>query len=283
MTSVNEALRRARARITGSASPALDAELLLAHVLGRDRTWLRAWPEATIEAPDLERLEGLVARRAVGEPVAYLLGTREFHSLELEVTPDVLIPRPETEDLVDAALAELRERGLARPGILDLGTGSGCVAVALAHARPDAHVTAVDASDAALAVAARNARRHALGNIELVHGEWFAGLDGRSFDVIVANPPYVRRDDPHLQRGDARFEPVGALDGGPDGLAAVRAIVAAAPYHLHPGGLLAVEHGSDQARDVVALLRQAGLVEIAVRPDLAGLARVSVARRAAGE
>ncbi|MDZ7747749.1 MAG: peptide chain release factor N(5)-glutamine methyltransferase [Halofilum sp. (in: g-proteobacteria)] len=192
----------------------------------------------------------------------------------------MLIPRPESEDLVDAALAHLHEHGIARPDILDLGTGSGCVAVALAHARPDARVTAVEASAAALALARRNARRHALDNIELVEGEWFAPLNARSFDVIVANPPYVRSDDPHLRRGDTRFEPVRALDGGPDGLAALREIAAGAPHFLRPGGLLAVEHGPDQAQAVVELLRAQRLVDIGVRPDLAGLARVTVGRRA---
>lgn len=279
MTTVNEALRAARTQFLQSDTPALDAELLLAHALGRDRAWLYAWPEARLDPPALERLEELTARRAVGEPVAYLLGTREFWSLRLEVTPDVLIPRPETEGLVEAALTHLRERGTDEPELLDLGTGSGCVALALAHERPDARVTAVEASAGALAIARRNAERLGLVNVELVEGPWLAPLGSRAFEVIVANPPYVRSDDPHLQRGDLRFEPAGALDGGPDGLAALREIAAGAPHHLEPGGLLAVEHGCDQAQAVVELLRAAGLVGIGVQPDAAGLARIAVARR----
>lgn len=281
MTTVNEALRIARDRFAHSHSPALDAELLLAHVLGRGRAWLHAWPEARLHPPALERFRELVARRAVGEPIAYLLGTREFRSLDIEVTPDVLIPRPETEGLVEAALTHLRAHPVTQPAILDMGTGSGCVAVTLAHERPDARVTAVDAAEAALAVARRNVRRHGLRNVELVRSGWFAGLGDSAFDVIVSNPPYVRSDDPHLGRGDVRFEPVTALDGGPDGLAGLRGIAAAAPRYLVPGGLVAVEHGCDQARAVVGLFREAGLVDIGVQPDAAGLARVTVARRAA--
>jgi len=278
MTSVNEALRIARSRFTQSSTPALDAELLLAHALGRKRAWLHAWPEAQLTAPDLEAFEELVTRRAVGEPVAYLLGEREFWSLGLEVTPDVLIPRPETEGLVEAALAHLRAHAVTEPAILDVGTGSGCVALALAHERPDARVTALDASGPALAVARRNAERLGLLNVEFVLGEWFLPLGARRFDVIVSNPPYVPSEDPHLRAGDVRFEPVTALDGGSDGLDALRELAAAAPHHLVPGGLLAVEHGPDQAQPVAALFRDAGLVDIDALADAAGLARITLGR-----
>lgn len=279
MTSVAEALAAARARFVHSDSPALDAELLLAHVLGRRRTWLHAWPRVRIPTPPLQRFEELAARRAVGEPIAYLLGRREFHALELEVTPDVLIPRPETECLVDIVLEHLRQAAINEPDILDMGTGSGCIAVALAHARPDARVIAADTNEAAVALARRNAQRNGVRNITFAGGRWFKPLGRRRFDVIAANPPYVRSDDPHLGRGDVRFEPIAALDGGPDGLDALREIAAAAPHYLKPGGLVAVEHGHDQAAAVAALFRAEGLVEIALHHDMAGLPRVTTARQ----
>lgn len=279
MTSVEEALKSARARFTTSDSPALDAELLLAHALGRNRTWLHAWPEVRLDPPCLARFDELVERRAAGEPIAHLLGEREFRSLAFEITPDVLIPRPETETLVDAVLKHLRERELKRPAILDMGTGSGCIAVSLAHERPDSRVVAADASAEAIAVARRNAGRHGLTNIEFVQGRWFRPLGRRRFDVIAANPPYVPGDDPHLQQGDVRFEPIGALDGGADGLDALREIAAAAPHYLKPGGLVAVEHGHDQSEAVAALFRAEGLIDIELIHDTAGLPRVTLARK----
>lgn len=279
MTTVDAALKSARARFTDSASPDLDAELLLAHALKRGRTWLRAWPEARIEGPERERFDELVARRAAGEPIAHLLGEREFRSLAFEITPQVLIPRPETETLVDAVLAHLRDHEIAGPAILDMGTGSGCIAVSLAHERPDSRVVATDVSDEALAVARRNAARHGVTNIEFLPGRWFSPLGRRHFDAIVSNPPYVRSDDPHLHRGDVRFEPLEALDGGPDGLAALREIAAAAPHYLKPGGLLAVEHGHDQADDVATLFRAEGLTDVELLHDPAGLPRVTLARK----
>ncbi len=280
MTTVDEALKGARGRFTTSDSPALDAELLLAHALGRNRTWLHAWPEVRLDPPSLERFDELVARRAAGEPIAHLLGEREFRSLAFEITPDVLIPRPETETLVDAVLAHLQAHALQRPAILDMGTGSGCIAASLARERPDSHVVAADAGADALAVARRNAGRHGLTNIEFVQGRWFRPLGRRRFDVIVSNPPYVRSDDPHLRQGDVRFEPIEALDGGADGLDALREIAAAAPHYLKPGGLVAVEHGHDQAGDVAALFRAEGLTDIELLHDTAGLPRVTLAQRA---
>lgn len=280
MTTVHEALQGARARFTASDSPALDAELLLAHALGRNRTWLHAWPEVRLDPPSLERFDEMVERRAAGEPIAHLLGEREFRSLAFEITSDVLIPRPETETLVDAVLAHLQAHTLQRPAILDMGTGSGCIAASLAHERPDSHVVAADTGADALAVARRNAGRHGLTNIEFVQGRWFRPLGRWRFDVIVSNPPYVRSDDPHLQQGDVRFEPIEALDGGADGLDALREIAAAAPHYLKPGGLLAVEHGHDQAGAVAALFRAEGLTDIELLHDYADLPRVTLARRA---
>jgi len=278
MTDVRHALAAARARFARSPTPGLDAELLLARILERRRSWLHAWPEAEIDAARLERFEDWVARRAVGEPVAYIVGEAEFWSLTFAVDPCVLIPRPETEDLVAATLAHLAEGEVNAPALLELGTGSGCVAIALARARPDAAVTATEAMPEALALAQGNRHRHSATNLTLAAGHWLEPVGDRRFDVIVCNPPYVRSDDPHLTTPEAGFEPRTALDGGLDGLGAIRAIVAAARHHLAPGGLLAIEHGWDQARAVVELACAAGLTEVAVRPDAAGLARVTVAK-----
>ena len=275
MTRVDEALAAARARLTASPSARLDAELLLAATLGRQRTWLHAWPEATLSPGEAERFDERITRRAAGEPIAYLLGEREFWSLTLAVAPEVLIPRPETEGLVRIALDHLRESGNTEPRLLDLGTGSGCVAVALARERPEARVTAVEATGPALEVARANAARHGAINVEFLAGDWFAPLGSRRFDVIVSNPPYVATDDPHLGAGDIRFEPVGALDGGADGLDALREIAAGAPHHLAPGGLVAVEHGMDQGEAVAALLARAGLTAVATHADAAGLPRIT--------
>ncbi len=277
---VGAALAQARDRLDASPSPALDAELLLAHVLGRGRSFLHAWPEAELDTAARARFADLLERRATGEPVAYLLGRREFWSLELEVTPDVLIPRPETEGLIEITLADLAARGIGEPALLDLGTGSGCLALALASELSAARVTAIESSPEALAVARRNAARQGLTAVEWLQGEWLAPVAARRFDVIVSNPPYVRSDDPHLEAGDVRFEPRSALDGGPDGLDAIRVLAREAGGHLAPGGLLAIEHGADQAEAVADLLATAAWRDIRMRPDLAGLPRFTLARKA---
>ncbi len=253
-------------------SAALDAELLLAFAADISRSRLRAWPEHTVR-PDQERAyRGLIQRRAGGEPVAYLLGQREFWSLTLDVSPDTLIPRPETECLVERALALLAADSEA--AVLDLGTGAGGIALALATERPGIQLTAVDRSPAALAVAQRNATR--LGcRITWLASDWFGALSNRSFDLIVANPPYVAAADPHLERGDLRFEPRAALAAGPDGLTALRAIISAAPRHLRPGGVLLLEHGFDQGPAVLGLLQHAGFRDCTDHQDLAGLPRIA--------
>lgn len=275
---VGAALAQARDRLGTSPSPALDAELLLGHALGRDRSYLHAWPEAELDDAVHRHVERLIERRATGEPIAYILGSREFWSLEISVTPDVLIPRPETEGLVEIALAEVTARGFVEPALLDIGTGSGCIALSLTHELPAAQVTAVEASSDALAVAHRNALRLAKSNIEWIEGQWLAPLAERRFDVIVSNPPYVRSDDPHLNSGDVRFEPRGALDGGPEGLDAIRVLARDAGTHLAPGGLLALEHGANQAEAVADILARAGWSRIETRTDLAGLPRFALAR-----
>lgn len=251
--------------------PLREARPLLCHVLGVTLAVLEAHPERKVSPGEAAAFEALVARRAAGEPVAYLTGRREFYGLEFHVTPDVLIPREETELLVDIAL-ETKARQ-----ILDLGTGSGCLAIAVAKHLPQACVTAVDASAAALAVARENAVRHGVA-VRFLGGDWFSPLSGEHFDLILANPPYVAKDDPHLARGDVRFEPRSALASGADGLDDIRRIVAAAPAHLVPGGQLWFEHGYDQAAAAAGLLAEAGFVDIAQRRDLAGILRVSGGR-----
>lgn len=254
----------------------VDAEALLLHVLEKPRSWLIAHDTDVLDAQVIAAYEALIARRAAGEPVAYITGHRGFWSLELEVTPATLIPRPETELLVELALRHLP------PGqalhIADLGTGSGAIALAIAHERPQAQVSAVDVSADALDVARRNAQRLGISNIRFLQGSWMTPLSGESFAMIVSNPPYIEASDPHLEQGDLRFEPASALASGEDGLDAIRQIVAAAPAHLQPGGWLLMEHGWDQGPPVRALLATAGYVEVDTVRDLEGRDRVSGGR-----
>ena len=274
MATVASALRDAVARLPGDEARA-EAERLLGHALDRPRSWLYAHATDAIDDAAAARLDAFVARRAAGEPVAQITGRRGFWSLELEVTRDTLVPRPETETLVELALARLPD---APARVLDLGTGTGAIALALAAERPDLDLTAVDASAAALAVAARNVAACA-ARVRLLHGTWFAPVAGERFAMVVSNPPYLADDDPHLREGGLRFEPGLALSCGPEGLEAIRAIVAAAPAHLLPGGWLLVEHGWTQGDAVRALFASAGFVEVATAPDLEGRDRVTLGRR----
>lgn len=271
MTRAASALAALRRRLAASPSASLDAEILLAHALGVSRAVLAAEPGRALDAEQAQALEALALRRIAGEPVAYLTGRREFWSLELEVTPDVLVPRPETELLVELALSALPRD--IRPEVLDLGTGSGAIALALARERGDAIVTAVDASGAALAVAERNARRLGIGNARFLRGSWYAPVGPARFDAIVSNPPYVAEGDPAL--ASLAPEPRLALVAGPDGLGAIAKICAGAQAHLAPGGFLLVEHGAAQGAAVRELVARAGLVAVATHRDLAGLERVS--------
>jgi release factor glutamine methyltransferase len=255
----------------------LEAQILIAHGLDVDRAWLIAHDRDVLTVAQRDAIESLIARRANGEPVAYILGEREFYGFSFKVTPDVLIPRPETELLVEAALKHLPENTACR--ILDLGTGSGAIAITLALLRPLSTVLAVDASPEALAIAQENARRLAAANVACITGHWYATLDVKKFDIIVSNPPYIAASDPHLASGDLRFEPRQALASGADGLDDLRQIIAGAPAHLAEGGWLLLEHGCDQAAAVSALLQQHGFVAIRTLQDLAGLDRVSVGRR----
>ena len=264
-----------------SALPPLEARILLGHALGWRRTELITRSDEPLDAEPVARFRALEARRVAGEPVAQLIGAREFFGLDFEVTPDVLIPRPETELLVETTLAALD--GIARPRVLDLGTGTGAIAVAIASVRPDAQVWAVDRSGEALAVAARNAARlldaaRPGGPVQLVRSDWYDALErALRFDVIVSNPPYIASGDPHLTEGDLRFEPRGALTDEADGLSAIRAIIAGAPtrFDEQRGGVLWLEHGYDQAAAVRMLLVQAGFAAVRSECDLAGIERIS--------
>lgn len=257
-----------------STTPRLDAEILLAHVLQTSRTELFTHPERRVQGNQLRLFALLVVARTKGRPVAYLTGEREFWSLNLKVNPATLIPRPETELLVELSLRHVPVG--ARWYLLDLGTGCGAVALALAKERPYCMLTAIDISKSALAVAQLNAKTLGLHNLEFLEGDWFTPIPGRRYSLIVSNPPYIPNADPHLESGDLRFEPRRALTGGPDGLAAIRKIVLRAPAHLDNGGVLLLEHGHDQAARVRELLAAAGLSEIQTFRDLAGNERVSL-------
>ena len=258
-----------------------DAQVIMAHLLGVNRAYLAANPMRVLTETEDARVDSLVARRSLGHPVAYLLGTREFYSREFAVSPDVLIPRPETETLVEAALARVarhpREGG-GPVSAVDLGTGSGAIAITLACERCGLEVTATDSSAEALEVARANAAKHG-ARVEFAQGPWYRPVAGRRFDLIVSNPPYVAARDPHLSQGDLRFEPRQALtDGSADGLDSLRAIAAGAAAHLKPGGWLLVEHGYDQAVDVARLLERAGFAQPLSIRDLAGIPRAAGAR-----
>lgn len=267
-STIGAALAAVRDRIPGN-----EARLLLRHALGCTAAYLEAHRDDELPAAAAARFAELARRREAGEPIAYLTGAREFFGREFLVTPDVLIPRPETELLVELGIAKLVGHRAA-PRILDMGTGSGCVAVSLALALSAAKVTALDNSVEALKLAQRNAQR--LGaNIGYIESDWFAALDGTRYDLIVANPPYIAAGDIHLCRGDLRFEPPQALASGADGLDAIRRIVGGAAQHLQPGGWLLFEHGYDQAEMVADLLQTESYAEIEQHRDLAGIVRVS--------
>lgn len=275
---IGAALERAARRLASSSdSPRLDAELLLAHVLGVERGRLAAHHDRPLAPAEADAFEALLARRAGGEPVAYLLGRRDFWTLTLEVGPGVLVPRPETELVVEVALEALA--GRPAPAVLDLGTGSGAIGLAIAAERPDATADLVDASAAALAVAERNRARLGIGNARVLAGDWFDAVAGRRYDLVAANPPYLAADDPHLAAAELAHEPRAALVAGPGGLEALAAIAARAPAHLVPGGCLVLEHGTSQGAAVRALLGHAGLGAIATRRDLAGHERATAGWR----
>lgn len=280
----------------------IEVQCLLQHVLRVNRAYLMTYPERELDESELAAYSALLVRRLQGEPMAYLFGEREFYGLMFKVTTATLIPRPDTELLVELALARIQQGQPCR--VLDMGTGSGAIAISLAYHRPEAEITAVDASPDALAVAQGNAEnllgKHRVtpfvlsrelakrskdinsprtdelaGKIRLLPSNWFSTLDGESYHVIVSNPPYIRAADPHLQQGDVRHEPLTALASGDDGFSDLRHIISHAPAHLHPDGWILLEHGYDQAEAVQVLLRQAGFVEVFSERDLAGIGRVT--------
>ncbi|GAO36438.1 SAM-dependent methyltransferase [Sulfuricella sp. T08] len=251
----------------------LETQILLCHILQQPRSWLVAHDRDPLTPEQTAAFAALLHRRLGGEPIAYILGEREFYSLDFKVTPAVLIPRPETELLVELALERLPADHPCR--VLDLGTGSGAVAVTLARHRPQAEVVAVDQSAAALEVARENAQRLGAGNLRLTQSDWYSALDEEKFDLIVSNPPYIAAADPHLTQGDVRFEPPAALASGVDGLDDIRTIIRGAVAHLKPGGWLQFEHGYDQAAACRKLLVQSGFERVDSAADLAGIERVS--------
>jgi release factor glutamine methyltransferase len=280
---IDAALAAARLRLAEAAQDAAaaadareEAAVLMCAVLTCTRAWLFAHADEVLDTAAAARFHTLLERRLAGEPVAYLLGHREFWSLPLTVTAETLIPRPDTERLVEAALVRLPVDH--RRDVVDLGTGSGAIALALARERPLAWIVAIDRSEGALRVARENAERLQLLRIEWLCGSWLEPLAERSFDVIAGNPPYIARNDPHLLRGDLRFEPLTALASGEDGLDDLRFICANAPRHLKPGGWLLLEHGFDQAAAVRGLMRDAGLLQVASLYDYGGNERVTEGR-----
>ena len=252
----------------------VDQRILVCHALGISRTALITQSDRVLSAEEAALVSALLQRRHDGEPVAYIVGQREFFGLDFETTPAVLIPRPDTELLVELALVRLPPRG----SVLDMGTGSGAIVVAMAHSRPDAMVTALDVSQDALAVAARNAQRNN-AKVRFLHSDWYAAVEGEQFDLIVSNPPYIADGDRHLSEGDLRFEPSGALTDFSDGLSALRTIIAGAPSKLAPGSWLLMEHGYDQSAAVRELLLSSGYTDVQSWQDLAGIERVSGGRR----
>lgn len=253
-----------------------EAQLLLQNVLNVNRAWLLAHESDTLQDKIKTDYEALLARRLIGEPIAYIFGYREFFGLNLIVTPDTLIPRPDTESLVETALDKIP---LETPfTVLDLGTGTGAVALAIAQNRPEAQVTAIDASSGALDIAKRNSNQLDLTQVDFRLSNWFSALEGERFNLIVSNPPYIEQQDTHLTQGDLRFEPMSALASGTDGLDDIRQIVNNCLLHLHPQGWLMLEHGYNQAHLVTDLMAQSGLIDITTIKDLGGNDRVTIGK-----
>lgn len=275
MASIKQLLDKASRQLAEySPSPRVDAEILLCHVLGCTRTHLFTWPDKLLEDNHTDRFNVLLTRRCEGTPVAYLTGQREFWSLDFKVSPDTLIPRPETELLVETVLKKFSSAD--KLSLLDMGTGTGAIAISIAHEKPKWEITATDISAASLAIAQINSEQHKTSNLKLTESDWFQQLGDEPFDVIVSNPPYIAETDKHLRQGDVRFEPAGALVSGSDGMNAIRHICAHAKQHLKPGGALLLEHGYDQKQAAHDCFLSAGFHNIGQYDDLASQPRITV-------
>jgi release factor glutamine methyltransferase len=260
-----------------SASAVEDCEILIGHILNKNSAWLIAHDDRALTSEQILAFQNYLQRRSAGEPVAYIIGQRAFWEHQFEVNPSVLIPRPESELLVELTMQIATEQAFTPQSlsIVDLGTGSGAIAISLAHELPQAEVTAVDVSLEALDVARKNAENIGVTNVKFIEGNWFSKLDGRRYSLIVANPPYIAIDDPHLARGDLRFEPIGALNAGAEGIDDIQKIINQSTNHLQPNGHLLIEHGFEQGSEVRSLLGNAGFDSIATHRDIAGHERVS--------
>lgn len=277
MPSIKTLLAEAARRLAAlSESPALDAEVLLCHVLNKPRSYLRAWCDNSIGDEQQRQFETLLQQRQQGRPIAYLTGRHEFWSRDFIVTPDVLIPRPDTERLIELSLQLIPAD--AAWNIVDLGTGSGIIAVTLAAERPNARLFAVDFSLKALAVARQNAARLRLENIAFYHSDWFSTLPAQRYQLVISNPPYIAEDDPHLRQGDVRFEPQSALIAADRGLHAIKTIAATAKNWLTEDGHLLIEHGYDQETAVQAIFKSCGYRQVETYQDLSGQARATYGR-----
>lgn len=276
MRTVQQLLQNARQQLASvaAAEASIEAQILLMHVLDVNRAWLLAHGSDEVSEQPALHFGKLLQRRIDGEPVAYILGYREFYGLKLKVTPATLIPRPDTETLVELALEKIS----CPMQILDLGTGTGAIALAIAQHSAQSNVMAVDASQAALEVAEANRQTLQLDNVTLLHSHWFSQLANRTFDLIVSNPPYIEADDQHLLQGDLRFEPLSALAAGVDGLSDIRDIITHAPGYLNAGGWLLLEHGYNQSEAVQKLYKTAGFQQIQTLRDLGGNPRVTLAQ-----
>jgi release factor glutamine methyltransferase len=279
-TSITTCLQQAIQQLAGVDNPRLEAEILLAHALQQSRTWLHARPEQHVTDTQWQQFHAMLARRIAGEPIAYVTGKRDFWDMELAVSKHTLIPRPETERLVELALERIPRDAAWQ--IADLGTGSGAIALAIARERPQCHLTATDLSAKALAVARDNAERLGVRNIRFRNSHWFETLGEMHFAMIVSNPPYIHPQDPHLQRGDLRFEPADALRSAADGLEDIRHIAAQARSHLAPPGWLLLEHGYDQGQAVKMLFTELGYQQVSVFQDLGENDRVTLGKWESG-
>ena len=274
MTTIKQALETGYAQLANEESGRLETEILLALALKQDRTFLYTWPDHILSAEQNSHFLANIERRRQGQPIAYITGIREFWGLPMSVSQATLIPRPETERLVEIALQTFPDNTAQQ--VADLGTGCGAIALALAKERPQWQITATDVSEVALGVARHNAAQLKITNVEFVHSTWFQKLEGRKFHLIISNPPYVASDDPHLQQGDLRFEPEQALSAGLDGLDAIREIITSSPAHLLPGGWLMLEHGFNQGKAICQLLATQGFAKVQTFQDYGARERASV-------